>query len=912
MRVYPSGSIKTPCAAFLLLALIALSACGDNADTSPTEALRDDGAACELDAQCNSDFCHPAEGLCARPTCGDGVIHEGEDCDDAGESEACNDDCTLAQCGDGIVNAAAGEACDDAGESEACNDDCTLAQCGDGEVNASAGEACDDGNAIDDDACTNACALPTCGDGIVQEGVEACDDGNTLNTDACTNTCELPTCGDGIVQPGEGCDDGNTIDTDACTNACALPTCGDGVVQDGEQCDDGNAIDTDACLSTCVAASCGDGAVQEGVEACDDAGESETCNADCTVAECGDGVVNMSAGEECDDANAIDTDACLSTCVAASCGDGIVQEGVEACDDANDVDNDGCTNACQLPSCNDGILNQDETDTDCGGTTCNSCNNGDACTSHSDCATGHCAYGLTCALKPVSCLDLLLGGTTESGAYDLAPDQHSIRGSIYCDMTTDGGGWTLVASSYHFAPDDEEDPGVTSALNTLDGTRVGSGLWGGLRSVVDATGDMRFTCKADASTEGPTFDVDLSFYDVSWYQTITTGTDTDSCFETANGGYTGPWNRRNNLTGEFKPDTDEYNTGAMVGEATCGDIGTFTVDFDDGGAQGDPEDGTDWGNSHYGRRCGHELGPLSYGIWHVWSRETNCFDGRRSGDEVGIDCGGSCGLCQTGASCNVNEDCASALCDEGLCISSHCTNGVQDGDESDLDCGGSCSPCSTGEQCASDADCGGYICTPANTCNGPTSCLTLLNETSGLPDGTYTIDRDGNGPLAPVEVYCDMTSDGGGYTFLKLDPGYRGFASEAEDICASHNMQLHIPRSPSHLAATIALARNPDVGPDAHDDYVRIFGIYPNVNGAACPYQAFNSTNTGCAWRASDQGPFWISNRTDIAEPSGDNIINGSMGYTWDSNGNLIGYNDVDGLGYATNRIICQVGDKLP
>ena len=64
---------------------------------------------------------------------------------------------------------------------------------------------------------------------------------------------------------------------------------------------------------------------------------------------CGDG--KLDPGEDCDDANADDTDDCLSTCVVAACGDGVVQAGVEACDDGNPSNIDGCTGACEVVSC---------------------------------------------------------------------------------------------------------------------------------------------------------------------------------------------------------------------------------------------------------------------------------------------------------------------------------------------------------------------------------------------------------------------------------------------------------------------------------------------------------------------------------------------------------------------------------
>lgn len=44
------------------------------------------------------------------------------------------------------------------------------------------------------------------------------------------------------------------------------------------------------------------------------------------------------------------------------------------------------------------------------------------------------------------------------------------------------------------------------------------------------------------------------------------------------------------------------------------------------------------------------------------------------------------------------------------------------------------------------------------------SCKDYLQANPGAPSGWYTLDVDGTGPATPQSYYCDMTSDGGGWT----------------------------------------------------------------------------------------------------------------------------------------------------
>ena len=195
-------------------------------------------------------------------TCGDGTTDPGEECDDGGESAACDADCTLASCGDDYTNTAAGEECDGADDTAcpgACLGDCTCGQvCGNGNVET--GEECD---GSDDSACpgncTPDCDCAFCGDNLA-EGAEQCDGTDDA---ACPGQCQLDcTCG---VDPEGACCVGGScsfILQSACTGTffagamCGevfCPFCGDGTVDPGEQCDGSDdAACPGACGPTCT------------------------------------------------------------------------------------------------------------------------------------------------------------------------------------------------------------------------------------------------------------------------------------------------------------------------------------------------------------------------------------------------------------------------------------------------------------------------------------------------------------------------------------------------------------------------------------------------------------------------------------------------------------------------------------
>jgi hypothetical protein len=216
---------------------------------------------------------------------------------------------------------------------------------------------------------------------------------------------------------------------------------------------------------------------------------------------------------------------------------------------------------------------------------------------------------------PSSCAEVQsLNPVAPSGVYTIeAADGGEY--DVYCDLVTDGGGWTLVGSSTDVLSDERDD--YSDQLSTISPSSTMDGIWWGMLHLASGDSDIRFACK-DSPISG-FMRVDLSFYDIHWYEEITTGEDFMSCFNEADGlGYDSPAPaRRNNLTFEFLPEGDDWNAvGYLEGENACG-TGQFTVDFDDRGVAGNPSDGTDWGMDER-PKCATDG---SGGAWFIFVRE---------------------------------------------------------------------------------------------------------------------------------------------------------------------------------------------------------------------------------------------------------------------------------------------------
>ena len=445
-----------------LLTLIALTGCRNDkdlldsgwVDTGPVD-LDEDGLNAAEDCDdadpevgAASDWYADSDGdgygsgdptsACEAPS---GHVADASDCDDAdaaihpnAEEEDCTDPVDY-NC-DGSVGYAdededgypACEDCDDA--DPAANEELTFYTDADGD---GFGEA---------SAPVSACELP---EGAADDATDCDDTDDTIHPGA-TELCDgLDNDCDSAVSAEEEDDDSDGF------VECAVDDDGwDGdAITGGEDCDDSRDEVFPGAEELCdgLDNDC-DGALPD-----DEADQDNDTYVACTITTWS-GSSAVVAGEDCDDDNSAvnpGADELCSTTDDDDC-DGTVNEddAVDASTWYADTDGDGygdptvTTVACDVPS---GTVS-DDTDCDDGdgdvhpGAT-ETCNGTD-----DDCDTdideGLLGTGASCAAD--DCMEVLTDGQTVDGSYTLYDAAGTSTFSAYCDLSTDGGGWTLIGS----------------------------------------------------------------------------------------------------------------------------------------------------------------------------------------------------------------------------------------------------------------------------------------------------------------------------------------------------------------------------------------------------------------------------------------------------------------------------------
>ena len=184
-----------------------------------------------------------------------------------------------------------------------------------------------------------------------------------------------------------------------------------------------------------------------------------------------------------------------------------------------------------------------------------------------------------------------------------------------------------------------------------------------------------------------------------------------------------------------------------------------------------------------------------------------------------------------------------------------------------------------------------------------TSCENVRALGRSRGNGSYQIKPAG-APDA-VTVYCDMTTDGGGYTMVRFDdPGLGGDQNQYRNKCTANGMEVIVPRTRAHALAIKAWNNG---------EPPNLVNVFPRANGSAglenwtgrCRGQA-------CGFWMSDlsQGGL-ISANCDWLEPNGDNNTNDSI-YRWDRcNGEPFGgWNDGNNAVDIRGWVVCSTNDR--
>ena len=188
-------------------------------------------------------------------------------------------------------------------------------------------------------------------------------------------------------------------------------------------------------------------------------------------------------------------------------------------------------------------------------------------------------------------------------------------------------------------------------------------------------------------------------------------------------------------------------------------------------------------------------------------------------------------------------------------------------------------------------------------CAPPKTCKEIKTVIPTATDGDYKVDPDGPGALPPIPVYCDMTTDGGGYTMYPVTAGKVSYRTTDANSCTDVGLKIIIPRTKAHLGSmwkkyTAAyFTAVPGISGKAAGNYT---GCLMNSGDATC----------GANWTALDQGA-WFLRDTAYTEPNGDYTPGCWLGVTTglDANGNL-GFNDAN-CNYSTGTMyVCSDNAK--
>lgn len=734
----------------------------------------DDGNACTKDDACAAGKCVGSAAACS--------CTKDADCAKLEDGNACNGTLTCVTTGAGstcaldpatVVKCVTKEPCYESKcqpDSGVCaksavadglgcddGDPCSIGDhCDAGKCTPKAKQTCDDNNACTTDSCdvtTGACAHNKVSD--------TCDDGNpcTVGESCITGKCEGG-------KPNT-CDDDNPCTDDSCAPT-AKPACQhsavDGACDDNDPCTTGEKCATGSCAPTgkltcndanpCTKDSC-DSQAPDAKNACKHLALSGACTdgSKCTASgACVEGQCKL-VPIKCDDGNLCTKDSCNG----ATAGTGCVYQPISGatCDDGKKCTvQDQCKNGACI-----GAANPCSDGNDC---------TFDSCTESTGCGHAPSADGAACGAtgacgKAGACKSGVCNGASANKCDDGNPCTN--------DICNDGGG---CSHAHNIASCDDGDkctsPDVCSGGLCKSGVKTNCD--DGVVCTVDSC-DKTKGCVTAPKADTYMPPCDGAVEGNSCYKAFAQWKNWPDAQKICKawGGHLAT------ISSELENTTVRLLSIACTGQET----GFAWIGLNDFATEGKflwadntPLKYTKWRDNEPNNLGGNEDAVAIYrndGTWLDYAHfaATQCWVCERPLPA----------LCDDPSKCVKKGRCDKA----GACKSE--TPGCDDGNACTLDTCDGKGGCTYGKakdgtNCAGTGVCSNGLCLAGVSSHPASSCAALHASNPTLKSGVYMLDPDGAGVGPKFKAYCDMTSDGGGWTLvMKIDGNASTFAYDS-------------------------------------------------------------------------------------------------------------------------------------